>query len=175
MTLLSVFSDITYQPNYFSMSEPGVGRFLVALSVQGVVYIILLFVIELQCIRTLRRLLTSLGRRRKQVHGCMVTISVKTFARKHSFHAWEAVWEEYCNIFKLKLLKKQLLKLLHFQVSKVQQSLFHLIHYNAKTYIVNTLQFSLKSCHTLLSYILMCVVVAPNRGCSTPSRGQRCG
>uniref|UniRef100_A0A665VH19 ABC transporter domain-containing protein n=1 Tax=Echeneis naucrates TaxID=173247 RepID=A0A665VH19_ECHNA len=43
--------NITYQPNYFSMSEPGVGRFLVAFSVQGVVYIILLFAIELQCVR----------------------------------------------------------------------------------------------------------------------------
>uniref|UniRef100_A0A8C2WRM9 ATP binding cassette subfamily A member 3 n=1 Tax=Cyclopterus lumpus TaxID=8103 RepID=A0A8C2WRM9_CYCLU len=40
--------NITYQTNYFSMSEPGVGRFLVALSMQGVVYIVLLFVIELQ-------------------------------------------------------------------------------------------------------------------------------
>uniref|UniRef100_A0A665VH46 ABC transporter domain-containing protein n=1 Tax=Echeneis naucrates TaxID=173247 RepID=A0A665VH46_ECHNA len=59
--------NITYQPNYFSMSEPGVGRFLVAFSVQGVVYIILLFAIELQCVRTVWRLLTSLGRGRKQV------------------------------------------------------------------------------------------------------------
>uniref|UniRef100_A0A3B4Y6J1 ATP binding cassette subfamily A member 3 n=1 Tax=Seriola lalandi dorsalis TaxID=1841481 RepID=A0A3B4Y6J1_SERLL len=59
--------NITYQSNYFSMSEPGVGRFLVAFSVQGVVFIILLFVIELQCVRTLWRLLSSLGRRRKQV------------------------------------------------------------------------------------------------------------
>jgi len=49
------------------MSEPGVGRFLVALSLQGIVYIVLLFVIELQCVHTLRRLLTSLGKRRKQV------------------------------------------------------------------------------------------------------------
>ncbi|XP_070779248.1 phospholipid-transporting ATPase ABCA3 [Enoplosus armatus] len=61
------YLNITYQTNYFSMSEPGVGRFLVAFSVQGVVFIILLFVIELQCVRTLRRLLTSLCRRRKQV------------------------------------------------------------------------------------------------------------
>uniref|UniRef100_A0A4W6GB46 ATP binding cassette subfamily A member 3 n=1 Tax=Lates calcarifer TaxID=8187 RepID=A0A4W6GB46_LATCA len=59
--------NITYQENYFSMSEPGVGRFLVAFSVQGVVFIILLFVIELQCVRTLWRLLTSLCRGRKQV------------------------------------------------------------------------------------------------------------
>ncbi|KAM4598643.1 phospholipid-transporting ATPase ABCA3 [Polymixia lowei] len=59
--------NITYQENYFSMSEPGVGRFLVALSVQGVVFIALLFVIELQCVRTLQRFLGSLGRRHKQL------------------------------------------------------------------------------------------------------------
>ncbi|XP_059204278.1 phospholipid-transporting ATPase ABCA3 [Centropristis striata] len=59
--------NITYQLNYFSMSEPGIGRYLVAFSVQGLVFIVLLFVIELQCVRTLRRLLTSLGRRRKQL------------------------------------------------------------------------------------------------------------
>uniref|UniRef100_A0A3Q0S9J7 ATP binding cassette subfamily A member 3 n=1 Tax=Amphilophus citrinellus TaxID=61819 RepID=A0A3Q0S9J7_AMPCI len=59
--------NITYQRNYFSMTEPGVGRFLVAFSVQGVVFIILLFVIELQCICTLWRLLTSLCRRRKKL------------------------------------------------------------------------------------------------------------
>lgn len=64
---LCKYLNITYQTNYFSMSEPGVGRFLVALSVQGVVFIFLLFVIELQCVRTLRRLLTSLCRRRKQL------------------------------------------------------------------------------------------------------------
>uniref|UniRef100_A0A3P8WEF2 ATP binding cassette subfamily A member 3 n=1 Tax=Cynoglossus semilaevis TaxID=244447 RepID=A0A3P8WEF2_CYNSE len=53
--------NITYQPNYFSMSEPGVGRFLVAFSIQGVVFIILLFVIELQCVRTLSAFLRSLA------------------------------------------------------------------------------------------------------------------
>lgn len=55
------------------MSEPGVGRFLVAFSVQGVVFIILLFVIELQFIHTLWRLFTSLFRRSKKVdelRGC---------------------------------------------------------------------------------------------------------
>uniref|UniRef100_A0A8D0D6S7 ATP binding cassette subfamily A member 3 n=1 Tax=Sander lucioperca TaxID=283035 RepID=A0A8D0D6S7_SANLU len=61
------YLNITYQKNYFSMSEPGVGRFLVAFSLQGAVFIILLFVIELQCVRTLRRFLTSLARRRKQI------------------------------------------------------------------------------------------------------------
>uniref|UniRef100_A0A8C2WVA7 ATP binding cassette subfamily A member 3 n=1 Tax=Cyclopterus lumpus TaxID=8103 RepID=A0A8C2WVA7_CYCLU len=69
LALCSYVMYITYQTNYFSMSEPGVGRFLVALSMQGVVYIVLLFVIELQCVHTLRRLLTSLGKRRKQVLG----------------------------------------------------------------------------------------------------------
>nr|XP_015801059.2 phospholipid-transporting ATPase ABCA3 [Nothobranchius furzeri] len=59
--------NITYQLNYFSMSEPGVGRFLVSLSVQGAVFNILLFAIEMQCVRTLWRLLTSLVRKRKQL------------------------------------------------------------------------------------------------------------
>uniref|UniRef100_A0A8C1CUZ2 ATP-binding cassette, sub-family A (ABC1), member 3b n=1 Tax=Cyprinus carpio carpio TaxID=630221 RepID=A0A8C1CUZ2_CYPCA len=43
------YFNITYQVNYFSMDEPGVGRFLVAMSLQGVVFIALLFFIELQC------------------------------------------------------------------------------------------------------------------------------
>lgn len=62
-----VVSDITYQEDYFSMSEPGVGRFLVAFSLQGVVYIALLFAIELQCVRRLWQLLKSTCRRRKLV------------------------------------------------------------------------------------------------------------
>lgn len=45
------------------MDEPGVGRFLVAMSVQGVVFIALVFFIELRCIRTL----LNLFRRRKKV------------------------------------------------------------------------------------------------------------
>ncbi|XP_067087403.1 phospholipid-transporting ATPase ABCA3 isoform X2 [Osmerus mordax] len=52
--------NITYQENYFSMSEPGVGRFLVALSLQGLVFILLVFAIELQCVRAIRRALWSL-------------------------------------------------------------------------------------------------------------------
>ncbi|XP_077475481.1 phospholipid-transporting ATPase ABCA3 [Stigmatopora argus] len=58
--------NITYQSNYFSMSEPGVGRFLVALSAQGLIFLTLLFVIELQCVRSLRRVLASLCRRPKR-------------------------------------------------------------------------------------------------------------
>uniref|UniRef100_A0A8C5GKB0 ABC transporter domain-containing protein n=1 Tax=Gouania willdenowi TaxID=441366 RepID=A0A8C5GKB0_GOUWI len=57
--------NITYQTNYFSMSDPGVGRYLVSLSVQGVVFIILLFTIELQFIRNIWRFLGSFGRKRK--------------------------------------------------------------------------------------------------------------
>lgn len=49
------------------MSEPGVGRLLVAFSVQGAVFLMLLFVIELQCVRTLCHLFASLWRKRKQV------------------------------------------------------------------------------------------------------------
>lgn len=45
------------------MDEPGVGRFLVAMSLQGIVFIALLFLIELRCIR----LLLNLCRRRKKV------------------------------------------------------------------------------------------------------------
>lgn len=67
------FLDITFQTNYFSMSEPGVGRSLVALAVQGAVFLMLLFVIELQCVRTLRHLLASLWRKRKRVGKLTVT------------------------------------------------------------------------------------------------------
>uniref|UniRef100_A0A674P4M5 ATP binding cassette subfamily A member 3 n=1 Tax=Takifugu rubripes TaxID=31033 RepID=A0A674P4M5_TAKRU len=56
VTIMTI-PDITYQTNYFSMSEPGVGRFLVAFTVQGAVFLLLLSVIELQCVRTLSHLL----------------------------------------------------------------------------------------------------------------------
>ncbi|CAL9693308.1 unnamed protein product [Knipowitschia caucasica] len=58
--------NITYQTNYFSMSSPGIGRFLVALSVQGLVFILLLFFIELQFVKTLHRLITTFFMRRQQ-------------------------------------------------------------------------------------------------------------
>uniref|UniRef100_A0A673NJU8 ATP-binding cassette sub-family A member 3-like n=1 Tax=Sinocyclocheilus rhinocerous TaxID=307959 RepID=A0A673NJU8_9TELE len=48
--IICKYKNITYQVNYFSMDEPGVGRFLVAMSIQGVVFIILLFLIELRCV-----------------------------------------------------------------------------------------------------------------------------
>uniref|UniRef100_A0A671T656 ABC transporter domain-containing protein n=1 Tax=Sinocyclocheilus anshuiensis TaxID=1608454 RepID=A0A671T656_9TELE len=57
------YNNITYQVNYFSMDEPGVGRFLVAMSIQGVVFIILVFLIELRCVH----ILLNLCRRRKKV------------------------------------------------------------------------------------------------------------
>ena len=49
------------------MADPGVGRYLVAFSLQGVVFIALLFVVELQPARTLRRLVGALCRRRRKV------------------------------------------------------------------------------------------------------------
>uniref|UniRef100_A0A673N691 ATP-binding cassette sub-family A member 3-like n=1 Tax=Sinocyclocheilus rhinocerous TaxID=307959 RepID=A0A673N691_9TELE len=57
------YYNITYQVNYFSMDEPGVGRFLVAMFLQGVVFIALLFFIELRCIHVL----LNLCRRHKKV------------------------------------------------------------------------------------------------------------
>uniref|UniRef100_W5LI09 ATP binding cassette subfamily A member 3 n=1 Tax=Astyanax mexicanus TaxID=7994 RepID=W5LI09_ASTMX len=44
--------NITYQLDYFSVDEPGVGRFLIAMALQGLVFLSLLFIIELQFIRT---------------------------------------------------------------------------------------------------------------------------
>ncbi|XP_066546484.1 phospholipid-transporting ATPase ABCA3 [Amia ocellicauda] len=61
------FYNLTYQENYFAWEAPGAGRFLVAMSIQGVVFLVLLFVIELQIVRTLRRLCGTLCRRRKKV------------------------------------------------------------------------------------------------------------
>uniref|UniRef100_A0A3B4B911 ABC transporter domain-containing protein n=1 Tax=Periophthalmus magnuspinnatus TaxID=409849 RepID=A0A3B4B911_9GOBI len=63
---ISFCTSITYQTNYFSMSSPGVGRFLVALSMQGLVFVLLLFIIELQFVKTLHRLITTFCMRRRQ-------------------------------------------------------------------------------------------------------------
>lgn len=61
-------TDFTYQENYFSMTAPGIGRFLVAMAVQGLLFMMLLFLVELQCVRTFRRVLGSLCRRHRKVH-----------------------------------------------------------------------------------------------------------
>uniref|UniRef100_A0A4W4H932 ABC transporter domain-containing protein n=1 Tax=Electrophorus electricus TaxID=8005 RepID=A0A4W4H932_ELEEL len=61
------FYNITYQLNYFSMEEPGVGRFLVAMSLQGVVFLVLLFAIELRCVRVL----LSICRRHRKVNEAL--------------------------------------------------------------------------------------------------------
>lgn len=81
------------------MSEPGVGRFLVAFSVQGVVFIILLFVIELQCIHTLWRLFTSLFRRSKKVdelRGCLKRLKYFFMVNLQTFLL--LVWSILCCI-----------------------------------------------------------------------------
>ncbi|XP_072337423.1 phospholipid-transporting ATPase ABCA3 isoform X1 [Scyliorhinus torazame] len=45
--------NITYQTNYFSWESPGVGRFIVALAVQGLVFLTLLFLIEFSIFKML--------------------------------------------------------------------------------------------------------------------------
>lgn len=60
-------TDFTYQENYFSMTAPGIGRFLVAMALQGFLFMVLLFLVELQCVRTFRRVLGSLCRRHRKV------------------------------------------------------------------------------------------------------------
>ncbi|XP_051987338.1 phospholipid-transporting ATPase ABCA3 [Xyrauchen texanus] len=54
--IICKINNLTYQLNYFSIEEPGVGRLLVAMFLQGVVFIALLFLIELQCIHMLLNL-----------------------------------------------------------------------------------------------------------------------
>ena len=65
--LCLLYIDLTYQENYFSMMSPGIGRYLVAMALQGVLFIVLLFLVELQCVRTLKRMLGSLCWRHRKV------------------------------------------------------------------------------------------------------------
>ncbi|XP_048101265.1 phospholipid-transporting ATPase ABCA3 [Alosa alosa] len=64
-TICKVY-NFTYQENYFSMTAPGIGRFLVAMALQGLLFIVLLFLVELQCVRTMKRALGSLCRRHRK-------------------------------------------------------------------------------------------------------------
>ncbi|XP_034781951.2 phospholipid-transporting ATPase ABCA3-like [Acipenser ruthenus] len=59
--------NVTYQENYFAMETPGVGRFLLSMSVQGVVFMIFIFIIELHFLQRLRQLCCVLCRRHKRV------------------------------------------------------------------------------------------------------------
>ncbi|MGH0172914.1 UNVERIFIED_CONTAM: hypothetical protein FKN15_075079 [Acipenser sinensis] len=59
--------NVTYQENYFAMETPGVGRFLLSMSVQGVVFMIFLFIIELRFLQRLRQLCCVLCRRHKRM------------------------------------------------------------------------------------------------------------
>ncbi|KAJ8254174.1 hypothetical protein COCON_G00207860 [Conger conger] len=61
------FLNVTYQEDYFALAEPGVGRLMAAMWLQGLVFITLLFVIEMQSLHTLRRHISALFRRRKTV------------------------------------------------------------------------------------------------------------
>uniref|UniRef100_A0AAY4BAQ1 ABC transporter domain-containing protein n=1 Tax=Denticeps clupeoides TaxID=299321 RepID=A0AAY4BAQ1_9TELE len=62
VTIMTI-PDLTYQENYFSMSTPGTGRFLLAMAVQGLVFIMLLFAIELQ---TVQKLFSAICRTRRK-------------------------------------------------------------------------------------------------------------
>ncbi|XP_058851719.1 phospholipid-transporting ATPase ABCA3-like isoform X1 [Acipenser ruthenus] len=59
--------NVTYQENYFAMETPGVGRFLLSMSVQGVVFMIFIFIIELHFLQRLTQLCCVLCRRHKRV------------------------------------------------------------------------------------------------------------
>ncbi|XP_061079781.1 phospholipid-transporting ATPase ABCA3 [Conger conger] len=59
--------NVTFQEDYFALAEPGVGRLMAAMWLQGLVFITLLFVIEMQSLHTLRRHISALFRRRKTV------------------------------------------------------------------------------------------------------------
>ncbi|MGH0173668.1 UNVERIFIED_CONTAM: hypothetical protein FKN15_075354 [Acipenser sinensis] len=65
--ILSCLADVTYQENYFAMETPGVGRFLLSMSVQGVVFMIFIFIIELCFLQRLRQLCCVLCRKHKRV------------------------------------------------------------------------------------------------------------
>ena len=51
--------DLTYQTNFFSWESPGVGTFLVALPIQGVVCFAILFMIEFNIFRVLKNRVKS--------------------------------------------------------------------------------------------------------------------
>uniref|UniRef100_A0A8C5R778 ATP binding cassette subfamily A member 3 n=1 Tax=Leptobrachium leishanense TaxID=445787 RepID=A0A8C5R778_9ANUR len=63
VTIMSI-PDITFQPNYFSWSSPGIGRYLTAMAVQGLTFLCLLFIIESQVLCRLYNMSCSFRRHR---------------------------------------------------------------------------------------------------------------
>nr|XP_014347243.1 PREDICTED: ATP-binding cassette sub-family A member 3 [Latimeria chalumnae] len=61
------FLNITYQRDYFSWEKPGVGRYLVSMAVQGLVFLVLLFLIELKLLQSLKKIFCAFCKKRKMI------------------------------------------------------------------------------------------------------------
>ncbi|XP_053220123.1 phospholipid-transporting ATPase ABCA3 [Podarcis raffonei] len=59
--------NITFQTNYFAWESPGIGKYLTSMAVQGLVFLILLFLIETNILWRLKNLVCNVHRRRKWV------------------------------------------------------------------------------------------------------------
>ncbi|XP_061455423.1 phospholipid-transporting ATPase ABCA3 [Rhineura floridana] len=59
--------NITFQRNYFAWESPGIGKYLTAMAAQGLVFLIILFLIETNLLWRLRNLICGMHRRRKWV------------------------------------------------------------------------------------------------------------
>ncbi|KAJ7305756.1 hypothetical protein JRQ81_010122 [Phrynocephalus forsythii] len=59
--------NITYQPNYFAWDNPGIGKYLTSMAAQGLVFLLLLFLVETNLLWNLRNLLCGMHWRRKWV------------------------------------------------------------------------------------------------------------
>uniref|UniRef100_A0ABM5F152 Phospholipid-transporting ATPase ABCA3 n=1 Tax=Pogona vitticeps TaxID=103695 RepID=A0ABM5F152_9SAUR len=59
--------NITYQSNYFAWDSPGIGKYLTSMAAQGLIFLLLLFLIETNLLWSLRNLLCGVHRRRKWV------------------------------------------------------------------------------------------------------------
>ncbi|MBN3289285.1 ABCA3 protein, partial [Polypterus senegalus] len=69
--------NITYQEDYFSWETPGIGRFLVSMAVQGGVFMLLIFLIELRLFRALQQLCCRLClKKHKKVPSLACSVAV---------------------------------------------------------------------------------------------------
>ncbi|XP_048350984.1 phospholipid-transporting ATPase ABCA3 [Sphaerodactylus townsendi] len=59
--------NISYQTNYFAWESPGIGKYLTSMAVQGLSFLLLLFLIETNLLWRLRTVICSMCRRRKWV------------------------------------------------------------------------------------------------------------
>ncbi|XP_077172968.1 phospholipid-transporting ATPase ABCA3 [Paroedura picta] len=59
--------NITYQTNYFAWESPGIGKYLTSMAVQGLCFLLLLFLIETNLLWRVRTIICGMCRRRKWV------------------------------------------------------------------------------------------------------------